>query len=133
MDIFAALPESDSGLVSLEDIYSYLQQRGYPPDGEHIVIEGVSVQVLVPSTSLQTEALDNATGRTYGTETVRVMSAEHLLAIMAELNRPKDRIRISLFLEQFDVDNEKLAVILARHGLEPKWKKILMELGLERP
>ncbi len=133
LDIFAALPESDSGRVSLGDIYSYLQQRGYPPDGEHIVIEGVSVQVLVPSTSLQTEALDNATGRTYGTETVRVMSAEHLLAIMAELNRPKDRIRISLFLEQFDVDMEKLAVILARHGLAQKWKKILLELGLEQP
>ncbi len=61
------------------------------------------------------------------------MSAEHLLAIMAELNRPKDRIRISLFLEQFDVDREKLAVILARYGLAQKWKKILMELGLEQP
>ena len=89
--------------------------------------------MLVPSTSLQAEALENATRRSYGSETVRVMSAEHLISIMAELNRPKDRIRISLFLEQFDVDSEKLAVILARHGLEQKWKKILMELGLERP
>ncbi len=131
LDIFAALPESDSGLVTLDGIYRYLQQRGYQPEGEHVVIEGVSVQVLVPSTSLQAEALDNATRRSYGSETVRVMSAEHLLAIMAELNRPKDRIRISMFLEQFDVDSEKLAVILARHGLEQKWNKILMELGLE--
>ncbi len=132
LDIFAALPESESGLVTLDGIYRYLQRRGYQPEGEHVVIEGVSVQVLVPSTSLQAEALENAADRSYGNETVRVMSAEHILAIMAELNRPKDRVRISLFLEQFDTDGEKLGEILSRHGLEQKWKKILMELGIER-
>ena len=59
------------------------------------------------------------------------MSAEHLLAIMTELNRPKDRIRISIFLEQADVNLEKLAAILARHGLTQKWKRILSEIGIE--
>ena len=64
LDIFAALPERDS-----DGIYRYLQQRGYQPEGAHVVVEGVSVQVLVPSTSLQAEALDNATRRSYGSET----------------------------------------------------------------
>ncbi|GMR22327.1 MAG: hypothetical protein BMS9Abin37_0669 [Acidobacteriota bacterium] len=38
LDIFAALPESASGLVTLDGIYRYLQQRGYQPEGEHVVI-----------------------------------------------------------------------------------------------
>jgi hypothetical protein len=133
LDIFAALPESESGLVTLEPIYQYLDQRGYHPEGEHVVIDGVPVQVLVPSTPLQAEALESAGPRSYGAESVRVMSAEHLVAMMVELNRPKDRIRISIFLEQADVDAEKLAAILARHGLTQKWNKILTELGLEHP
>jgi len=133
LDIFVALPESESGLLTLEGVYNYLRRRGCVPDGEHVMVEGVAVQILVPATSLQAEALEQAALRSYGGEEVKVMTAEHLVAIMAELNRPKDRVRIALFLEQYDVDGEKLHEILTRHGLGKKWKRLSREIGFDRP
>lgn len=131
LDVFTLLPESDAAVLSLDGIYRYLTDRGYLPDGGHVVIEGVPVQILVPSTPLQSEAINEARVLAYGAETVRVMGPGHLLAIMVELNRPKDRIRIALFLDQSEVDRARLGNILARWGLDAKWNKILKELGLE--
>jgi hypothetical protein len=53
----------------------------------------------------------------------RVMSAEHLVAIALRTGRPKDYARILQFLEQDAVDNDKLKVILRRHGLIACWEQ----------
>jgi hypothetical protein len=54
----------------------------------------------------------------------RVMEAEHLVAIMLQTGRLKDPARIAQFMEHEVVDQERLADILARHGLIKKWETL---------
>lgn len=131
LDVFISLPETKGALLSLDGVYQYLSERGYDAHEEHVVIEGVPVQFLVASTPLVEEAMSSATARDYGPEQVRVMNPEHLVAIMVELNRPKDRIRLSLFLEQAQLSMDSLFDILERHNLRKKWNKLLKEMGRE--
>lgn len=131
LDIFVSLPETKESLLSLDGIYRFLSGRGYVADEEHVIIEGVPVQFLVASSALVEEAMGRATARDYGTEKVKVMGPEHLVAIMVELNRPKDRIRLSVFLDQAPMAMDHLAKILERHNLEEKWSRILKEIGRE--
>lgn len=89
------------------------------------------MQFLVASTPLVEEAMNDASERDYGAEKVTVMNPAHLVAIMVELNRPKDRIRLALFLDQAPLDLEGLRELLERHGLQKKWNRILKEMGHE--
>ena len=131
LDVFVSLPETKGRLLSLEGVYRYLSERGYDAHEEHVVIEGVPVQFLVASTPLVEEAMSSATARDYGPEKVRVMDPEHLVAIMVELNRPKDRIRLSLFLDETHLAMDRLFHILERHNLKEKWSRLLKEIGRE--
>jgi len=122
IDIFVILPVSPSGLVSVTPIYTYLTQRGYTPQGECIVIEGWPVQFLPVYNELTEEALAQAVDVLFGSTPTRVLSAEHLAAIMLETGRPKDHARLVQFFE-FDVlDLGILENIVARHGLTAKWE-----------
>jgi len=48
---------------------------------------------------------------------------EHLLAIMLQTYRPKDRERILLILDEAQIDMHYLENVLERHGLQEKWSK----------
>jgi len=54
---------------------------------------------------------------------IRVMTAEHLVAIALQTGRAKDQARILQFVESGSLDVDKLDVILKRHGLVAKWEK----------
>ena len=58
---------------------------------------------------------------------VKVLRIEHLIAIMLQTNRPKDRVRLSMLLEgnMESVDQNMLLGILSRHKLEKKWREFL--------
>lgn len=130
LDVFISLPQTQNGtLLSLDGVYDYLTTKGYVPEQDHVVVEGVPVQFLVPSTPLVEEAMSEASEREYGPQKVAVMQPEYLVAIMAEVNRPKDRIRLALFLDQAALDLKRLTEILQRHALQEKWERILKELG----
>jgi len=130
LDIFVILPVLPSGLISLAPIYSYLTQRGYAPQGECIVIEGWPVQFLpvYPQDTLKgcnpltEEALAQAIEVEFGSTPTRVLSAEHLTAIMLETGRPKDHARLIQFFEFNALDRAVLERIVARHGLTLKWE-----------
>lgn len=47
---------------------------------------------------------------------------EHLVAIMLDTGRPKDYLRVNMFLEEGAVDRRSLNAVLKRHGLAKKWK-----------
>lgn len=131
LDVFISLPETTRPLISLDDVYRYLSGKGYVAEEDHVVVEGVPVQFLVASTTLVEEAMSKASLRNYGDEKVRIMEPEHLVAIMVELNRPKDRIRVTLFLDQAPLSMDRLTEILERHSLKKKWRRILKEMGRE--
>jgi hypothetical protein len=59
----------------------------------------------------------------YESTSTRVLRAEHLLAIALQTGREKDRQRVRLFVEQATLDKDRLANVLARHGLKAKWNQ----------
>jgi len=100
LDIFVGFPDPQPAILTLDPIYKYLKSKGYRTEQEHVIVEGIPVQILPFYSALVAEAAEKAVKKTVGRETVRVMRAEHLLAIMAALSRPKDKARIPLVLSQ---------------------------------
>lgn len=125
LDIFVAFPDPQPTILTLEPIYSYLKSKGYKVEKEHVIVEGMAVQFLPLYSPLVEEAALKAGKKRVGSESVKVMRAEHLLAIMASLGRPKDKARIPLVLSQAKIDRKLLRDVLSRYGLQSKWNKIV--------
>ena len=123
LDVFVVLPQTPGGLVTLEPLYQALRARGYREEGECVTIEGVPVQFLPAYNALLEEALAEARETLYETTPTRVLCAEHLVAIALQTGRGKDRERVRLLREQASLDQDDLAEVLARHGLEGRWKQ----------
>jgi hypothetical protein len=122
LDIFVQVETSNRELTILAPIYEYLIKRGYKARGEFVYIEGLPVQFLPVFNSLTEEAVEQAQTIKYARVTTRVMRPEHLVAIMLDTGRPKDYLRISMFLEEGAVSMRSLNAVLKRHGLTKKWK-----------
>ena len=120
LDIFVILPQTPSGLLTLEPLYEALRARGYHEEGDCVNIEGVPVQFLPAHNELLREALAEALEVFYDQTPTRVMRAEHLVAIAMQAGRDKDRERVRLLREQASLDKDYLANVLSRHGLERK-------------
>ena len=123
LDVFVALPPSAGPLVTLAPIYEFLRQRGYEAEKEHVPIEGVPVRFLPAYNALVEEALHNARETSFGETMTRVVRAEHLLAIMLQTGRPKDKTRMVQMLEEAELDDDYLTEILMRHGLYHAWQE----------
>ncbi|MCA1642919.1 MAG: hypothetical protein LC785_13440 [Acidobacteria bacterium] len=122
LDIFIQVNVGDSDLTPLAPVYNYLSERGYLAKREFIYIGGLPVQFLPVYSPLTEEAMEKAQTITYARITTRVMRPEHLVAIMLDTGRPKDYLRISMFLEQGALNLRQLLAILRRHGLTKKWQ-----------
>lgn len=125
IDIFVFLPGGSGtrGLIDLSPLYKNLESRGYKAEKEHVIIEGVPVQFIPVYNNLVEEAVKEASTKEYEDLRVKVLTMEHLFAIMIDTNRPKDRERIGKLLEEVDVDQKLLESILKRHSLYQKWEK----------
>lgn len=122
LDVFVFFPEAKSGLLSISPLYSYLMARGHQPRGETIQIEDWPVQFLPAFNSLTIEALTESLDKTFRGVPTRVMSAEHLAAIMLDVGRPKDHARLIQFVEAGVLDEARLKSLLERHNLSGKWR-----------
>lgn len=126
LDVFVVIPPPTGAILSLASIYDYLQQHGHTThEHECVVVSGVPVQFLVAGSPLVAEAIVEAHDRPYGAISTRVMSPEHLVAIMLETGRPKDKLRIGLFLQDAALDQTTLLSILKRYDLETRWQHYL--------
>jgi hypothetical protein len=123
LDIIVLLPETKGGLLTLTPLYEVLRAKGYPEEGECVVIEGVPVQFLPAYNALLEEALREALGMPYQATSTRVLRVEHLVAICVQTGRAKDRERVRILREQATLDDEYLAAVLRRHQLEGRWKE----------
>ena len=123
LDIFVLLPQTKGGLLTLAELYDVLRAKGYEEEEECVVIEGVPVQFLPTYNELLEEALQKARDTQYEGTATRVLRAEHLAAICVQTGRDKDRERARLLREQAPLDQSYLAGVLARHGLEGRWKE----------
>jgi hypothetical protein len=123
LDVFVLLPtaHSDRTIVTLEPQIAFLREHGAVQEGEHIVIQGLPVQILPAYNALVTEATKQAVTRRVGQVETRVCRQEHLLAILVQTGRDKDRARIPLLLEGTPPNTHLLDEILERHGLRGRW------------
>lgn len=121
LDIFIQLTPTNNNLMSLGPIYEYLLAHGYSSKGEFIQIGEMHVQFLPVFNSLTEEAVMKAQSIKYERLTTRIMRPEHLVAIMLDTGRPKDYLRISLFLESGAVNMRSLNAVLRRYRLTKKW------------
>jgi len=122
LDVFI-LAGDEMDLQPLAALYQYLKKKGCRPKQEQIIIEGIPVQFLPAYNKLLKEAVREARKiKVQGTET-RVMTVEHLLAIMLQTGRAKDRERFFKVLEEADIDRAKLSRILKRFDLLEKFQK----------
>ena len=115
LDIFFVPAEESEGLLALSSVYTYLKGKGYKPEQEHIIIEGIPVQFLPIYNDLIKEAVDNAVRMKYKDTIVNVIGQEYLLAIMVQTLRPKDKQRISKFLDEGNFNETHLEEILNKH------------------
>jgi len=126
LDIFCYFPNNTGTLIDLGPIYRYLAGRGYKSKEEHVEIEGIPVQFLPPTTDLVEEALKNSIETSFEDVPTRVFQYEHLLAIMVETGRAKDKARIAVALDSALPDKTRLEDILRRHNLLDKWDKMVL-------
>lgn len=120
LDIFFAT-EAAGGIFTLAPVYEYLARKGYEAEGGAVNIEGWPVQFLPTYNPLVAEAVERAVEIKFKDTPTRVMTAEHLVAVMLQTGREKDYARAATFQRVGVVDAAALRDILARHGLADKW------------
>jgi hypothetical protein len=99
--------------------------------GEHFYVEGFPVQFLPTGKDLLDEAIDEANEFQLAEEViVRVMTPEHLVAVMLNTGRLKDYLRIGVFLQHKVVNLEALQSVLAKHNLTEKWQSNINKFQL---
>lgn len=124
VDIFVHIRAGGNPLMEFQPIFDYLKDRGYAIKGEHFYVEDFPVQFLPTGKKLLLEAVTEAHEFKLPEGTiVRVMTPEHLVAIMLDTGRLKDYLRIGVFLQHEAVDMKRLPEILAKHGLTEKWEQ----------
>jgi hypothetical protein len=124
LDIFVHIRPGGNPFMEFQPIFDYLRERGYGMKGEHFYVEGFPVQFLPTGKKLIDEAIDEANEFRLSDGTiVRVMSPEHLVAIMLDIGRLKDYLRIGVFLQHEVVNLKELQRILNEHSLAQKWQE----------
>jgi hypothetical protein len=130
IDVFVITPDSESRLVIELPGWEWLKSHGYNEiRKEGIIIEGWPVQFMPATDLLEREAYLNAEEMDYEGVSVRVVLAEHLVAIMLKVGRLKDLARVEMFLSQDAVDLDTLENLVQRHGLSDKWSQFRKRLG----
>ena len=124
VDVFVFLPEASSLLVSLESVYASLKALGGAVDREFVRFDEWPVQILTDATPLIAEAIRDATDVDFEGIPTRVFRPEHLCAIALQTGRAKDYARVSMFLEQNEVDRTLLSEIVARYDLKERLARI---------
>lgn len=108
-------------ILTLTPIYEACAKLGYPAEGDAIQIKDWPVQFLPASQPLVAEAVREAVTREADGLTIRVMTAEYLMAIALQTGRAKDHARLVMFVEAGIADMDGLRDILARHSLLDAW------------
>jgi len=122
IDVLVMTAEPSTKLIVEIPGWTYLKEHGFSEiRKEGVVIEGWPVQFIPVTNALGREAYLNAEMMDLEEVPVRVVLAEHLVAIMLSVGRLKDLARIQMFLSQDAVKIDLMEEILQRHALVEKW------------
>ena len=117
LDVFVLLPHQQGIILQLASIYQWLEERGFQPDAEHVLIHGVPVQFLPVHNDLTEEAVKEAQALDYEGVPVQVAGPDYLIALGLQAGGRKRRERSFLLLESGAVDEQGLKALLERHHL----------------
>ncbi|MCK4667489.1 hypothetical protein KAU33_12105 [Candidatus Dependentiae bacterium] len=95
-------------LISLEPIYKFLKAQGCKTKKEHIMIEGIPVQMIPVYNNLVREAVQNAKEIKYKKVKTWVIGLEYLSAIMLQTYRPKDKESLIKIFTETPINKKKL-------------------------
>lgn len=128
VDVFVIVrSERENSLDYLRDVNDFLvKTKGYSIDATrpYVKIEDTLVQFLPASEPPYNEAVEKAIEIPFGQTTMRLISAEHLVALMLVAGRSKDYNRIdSILKNKLDFDMAKLNDIIERQELTLQWNK----------
>jgi hypothetical protein len=124
-DVLCVFPGSGF-LVDPTPVFEYLNRRGYEFGKEDRVnIEGIPVQFIPASAGLVEDALRHAVSVTISGVQTKILTVEHLIAMMLQLYRPKDRAKLDLLIHNDDVslDMDVLHSLLTTYHLTRKWRR----------
>lgn len=135
IDVFVFMPTPTSLLVSLSGVYESLKSLGGIVDREYVRFGDWPVQILTDATPLIAEAIREAISVDFDEIPTRVFRPEHMCAIALQTGRAKDYARITMFLEQNEVDPGLLSDLATRYGLSRQLKRATdaVEGSNERP
>jgi len=132
IDVFVVFrSDSAASLTPLGPIYDFFVRRGARIEAEHLIIGEWPVQILPAAGHLLEDAMKEARTEKVEDQPIRVFSAEHLAAIALDVGRPKDRIRLTQFLEWSGFDRDRFEAIVERTGLVAKWQQFKRLFGDE--
>ena len=118
LDVFVTLEAiGNDVLAPLSRVYEWAREQGFGLQAEHLLIEGVPVQLLPAYNALVEAALSTARVHDYGGVPVRVVDPEHLVALALQAGGARRRERAWQLLETGAVDRERLRRILTTHAI----------------
>ena len=118
LDVFVTLEAvGNDVLVPLAGIYAWARSQGFGLQAEHLLIEGVPVQLLPAWNALVEAALLTARVHDYGGVPVRVVDPDHLVALALQAGGARRRERAWQLLEAGAVDRVRLRQILTTHAI----------------
>jgi len=121
LDVFVTVETSTGDpLAPLSRIYAWAKEQGFHARDEHLMIRGVPVQFLPAYNALVTAAVTRARVHDYEGEPVRVVDAEHLIALALQAGGARRRERAWLLLETGAVDRKLLREVLTTHAIAVK-------------
>ncbi len=123
LDIFFIPINEKNNLISSEPIYNILKEQGYKTKKEHIMIEGIPVQLIPVYNNLVKEAVQNAKEIKYKKVRTWIIGLEYLSAIMLQTYRPKDKESLIKIFTETSINKKKFNVLLKKYNLEQKFKR----------
>ena len=118
LDVFVTLEAvGNDVLAPLSRVYGWAREQGFGLQAEHLLIEGVPVQLLPAYNALVGGALLSARVHDYGGVPVRVVDPEHLVALALQAGGARRRERAWQLLETGAVDRERLRQLLTTHAI----------------
>lgn len=123
LDLIVNLSATDNPLTPLSRLYKWADENNFSTEAEHIIIEGIPVQFLLPYNDLVSEALKKRVQVLLFDEVTYILRAEYLMAIMLQTWRPTDRERLVRFFNKADYDEKLLKDIINRFDLSAQYSK----------
>jgi hypothetical protein len=120
LDLIVNIIKADNPLAPLSDIYRWSEKNNFFTEGEHIIIEGVPVQFLLPYNELVIEALEKRREIILFDEKTFILSPEYLMAIMLQTGRASDKERLLKFFNESDYNISLFNDIISRFRLTDK-------------